>query len=835
MKLSRGLAAVFAALAVSAIAFGVFRVRTVGVQPDGSILIPTGQTLTPAGSHIEVSDRPLGMVLSPDGRFLAVSTGSNFSQRSIHIIDTKANAITQSIPVGDSFVGVAFSSDGEMLYVGGGQNHDVKIFRKEGPGRFREDGVVAVPKAAPSGLSLSADDRTLYVALNQKHALAIIDTRTRSVREIEVGIYPYTTLLPPSGAKVYVSNWGGRRPGPHDTTDGVYPVVVDPRTGIAASGTVSVIDTRKQSVLKHIEVGLHPSAMATSPKGEFVYVANANSDTVSVIETKTDRVVRTISVRLFSKAPLGSAPNALAVSKDAKTLFVANAANNAIAVVDTGNSDNPVRGFIPTGWYPTAVALSKDGRRLYVASGYGFGSIAPAKDSGGGRSYRDRVGVISVLEVPSDERLAAFTRQVMMNNRAQQPPSVRPASDRHPIPMTPGGQTPIRHVFYIIKENRTYDQVFGDLPQGNGDPSLVHFGRHVTPNHHALAEKYVLLDNFYAPGDQSALGHRWCTQGYASDWVHKYGNARNDQNPMLFAPTDFLWDNAKANGVSVRSYGERGLNTIVPADATWTDIYSDWKNGARKVRITPRAVIVGLRDVYSGTYPAFETRVPDQYRADRFLEDFCKFEKDGNLPRLVVLLLSSDHTAGTRPGFPTPRAQVADNDLALGRVVEAISKSRYWKESAIFVTEDDAQSGLDHVDGHRTVGLVISPYARRGAVDSTFYTAINMYRTIEQILGLPPTNQFDLAAEPMFTCFTADADFSTYTTLASRIPLDEMNPPLAALKGLERRLAEASMKMDFSEPDAAPDELLDRVIWHSVKGFDIRYPRISARRSLRTK
>ncbi|HKD42268.1 MAG TPA: alkaline phosphatase family protein, partial [Myxococcaceae bacterium] len=284
-----------------------------------------------------------------------------------------------------------------------------------------------------------------------------------------------------------------------------------------------------------------------------------------------------------------------------------------------------------------------------------------------------------------------------------------------------------------------------------------------------------------------------------------------------------IYDNAKASGLTVRAYGERGLNAINPATATWTDIFNDWKNGTHNVSIAPKAVIVGLRDIYNPKYPAAESRVPDQLRADIFLQEFAQFEQNGNLPNLILLLLYDDHTEGTSPGFPTPRAMVADNDLALGRIVEAISKSRYWRESAIFVTEDDSQDGLDHIDGHRTVGFVISPYARHGVVDSHFYTIVNMYRTIEQILGLAPLNQFDLAAEPMFTSFTGRPDLTPYTALPNQIPLNEMNPGLAGLKGLQRELAEFSLTIDSSEPDSAPADMLNRAIWHSVKGFDTPY------------
>ena len=823
----------------------------VGVQPDGAILMPTGQALTPAGEHIEVNDRPLGMVLNPAGNLLAVVTGSNFNPRALHIIDVNARALLQTIPIANSFVGIAFSPAGDRIYVGGGASNDVKIFSATPDGLFAPDGSIPISNAAPSGLALTAGGERLYVALNLLNEVAGIDTATREiVSRIPVGTYPYTVLASADGSKVYVSNWGGKIPGPDDFTDGMFPVVVDRRTGIPVSGTISVIDTSRNLVVRTIDVGLHPTGMALGPDGNRVYVTNANSDTVSVIDTATDTLTNTLHVGRTheGRVPvLGSAPNAVAVSSDGRTLFVANAAENAVAVVEAdakaaerdedgdrdkqGDEGSAVRGLIPTGWYPTAVALDAGGRRLFIASGYGFGSIAPTDPPDGGRSYQDRKGVVSILEVPGRRELEHFTRQVRRNNRRlpalgddqRDDDGDGDAPGASPIPMHLGQASPIRHVFYIIKENRTYDQVFGDMTQGHGDPSLVLFGRDVSPNHHALAEQFVLLDNYYGPGDQSALGHRWVLQAYPSTWVHKYGNARNNQSPMLLGPTDAIYDNAKASGLSVRAYGERGLNTIEPPTATWTDIFEDWKHGTHFVSITPQAVIVGLRDIYNPSYPAAESRVPDQLRADIFLQEFAQFEQNGNLPDLVILLLYDDHTEGTSPGFPTPRAMVADNDLALGRIVEAISRSRYWHESAIFVTEDDSQDGLDHIDGHRTVGFVISPHARHGVVDSHLYTIINMYRTIEQILGLAPLNQFDLAAEPMFTSFTRRPDLTPYTARPNQIPLNEMNPGLAGLTGLQRELAEFSMTIDSSEPDSAPADLLNRAIWHSVKGFDTPY------------
>lgn len=800
---------------------------TIGVQPDGRIIVPTGRALTPAGEHIEVNDRPLGMVLSPNGALMAVVTGSNFNPRALHIIDVASRTLKQTISIGNSFVGVGFAPAGDRIWVGGGASNDVKTFKVQGDGSFVADGTIGISNAAPSGLTLNADGSRLYVALNMTHEVAVVDTATRAiVRRVPVGIYPYTTVMSADGSKVYVSNWGGKVSGTNDVTDGMFPVVVDQRTGIPVSGTVSVLDTASNTVVKTIDVGLHPCGMALSPDGSRVYVTNANSDTVSVIDTAADAVTKTIQVGQIGpgRVPvLGSSPNAVTVSPDGRALYVANAAENAIAVVDPdADSANAVRGLIPTGWYPTAIALNATGGQLFIASGYGFGSIAPVA-AGTGRSYEDRMGVVSIMDVPSPGELGRFTEQVRKNNRVLPADGVDHAGGTNPIPMHLGQRSPIKHVFYVIKENRTYDQVFGDMPQGNGDPSLVQFGRNISPNHHALAERFALLDNYYGPGDQSALGHRWVLQAYPSTWTHKYGNARNNQNPMLLGPTDAIYDNAKASGLTVRAYGERGANTITPANATWTDIYNDWKNGTTNVSISARAIIRGLRDVYHPKYPAAEGRVPDQYRADIFLKEFAEFDKNGNLPNLVLILLYNDHTEGTSPGFPTPRAMVADNDLALGRIVEAISKSRYWKESAIFVTEDDSQDGLDHVDGHRTVGMVISPYTKRGHVDSTFYTIINMYRTMEQILGLSPLNQFDLAAEPMFSVFAQKPDLTEYHALPNQIPLDEMNPALAGLTGLQRQLAEFSLTIDSSEPDSAPADPLNRAIWHSVKGFDTPY------------
>ena len=580
-------------------AVAMVAISLVGVQQNGSIVLPNAQTIVPAGSQVEVNDRPLGIAVSPDGTQAAVATASNFAPRALHIVDLASQTVAQTIPIGNSFVGVAYSPDGKTLYVGGGADNDIKIFTRGAGGVWTQAPHIAIASSSPSGLSLSPAGDKLYVALNRRNALGIVDTTTGTTVQVPTGAFPYAALATSDGRKVYVSNWAGRLPQAGDATDGSNPVVVDPATGIASNGTVSVYDTTAQAVTRTIEVGLHPSALALSPDGSRLYVANSNSDSISVVDTARDAVESTIDVRPKKTERLGSSPNALAVSQDGRTLYVANGGNNAIAVVEPRSGD-PIKGFIPVGWFPAALALTNAGDRLLVGNGYGFGSIAPAADSNG-RSYADRTGELSFLPVPvANGQLNKYSVQVRKNNETIGG-GQSPASDHD------NGHAPaIEHVIYIIKENRTYDQVFGDLPQGNGDPSLAIFGRTVTPNLHALAEQFVLLDNYYTAGDQSSLGHQWCDEAYANDYSHKYGNARNDfagTNPMAFAPSGFIWDNARNHGKSARIFGEFTNRTVkTPANATWLDFYTAWKNG------TPGPTIVGASSVKSAqpiTSPIF--------------------------------------------------------------------------------------------------------------------------------------------------------------------------------------------------------------------------------------
>jgi YVTN family beta-propeller protein len=625
-------------------------------------------------------------------------------------------------------------------------------------------------------------------------------------------------------------------------------VRIDPRTGAANHGSVSVVArvAGQWQQIKTIPVGLHPSGLILSPHARFAYVANANSDTVSVIDTKTHQVAETIACRPEARLPFGSGSNALALGPDGGTLYVANGTNNCVAAIrlgrqsrerpdEAGPERSELLGLIPTAWYPGAVCLSADGRRLFVANVKGLGALSQPRPAAKGRNSHDHLGAVSLIDVPDPARLAEYTDVVNRNNRlgyslaGLQPP--RAGVPPVPVPSRHGEPSVFKHVLYIIKENRTYDQVFGDMKEGNGDPNLVLFGEEVTPNHHALARQFTLFDNFYCSGVLSADGHYWTNAAYVTDYLEKaFGGFTRSypddgRDPLAFPMTGFLWDNALARGKTLRIYGEFvAEEDYTPKGATWADLYADYKNATGKVPVKIRPTQKRLVPYTHPSYPYFPLVMPDVSRAKLFLADLREFEKRGEMPSLLYMSLPCDHTEGTTPGFPTPRAMVADNDLALGRIVEAVSRSRFWKDTCILVVEDDPQDGFDHVDGHRTVALAISPYTRRRFVDRTNYNQTGMVKTIELMLGLPAMNQLDLSATPMRHCFQNEADLAPYTALPNRVPLDEMNPPLKQLTGLARHWALKSLELNLKEGDRADEDTLNRILWHSVRGDKVPYP-----------
>jgi DNA-binding beta-propeller fold protein YncE len=836
---------------------------TVGEVAEGQTILPTNQVLTPAGRIVTFPGRPTDLALLPDGHTVIVK-----NLRDLIVLDAVNGAVKQTLPLpswGHSVAGLAVADGGATIYTSGTRGKVFAAHRDNAIEPYRWSTRWTLPPLAiggdpaPTGLSLTADGKLLLVLSGRGNTVLRLDRERGEVQgdQIAVGVAPFAIVVF-SDTKAYVSNWGGEPPKdkePQAKSSGT-AVKIDSHTGATASGSVSVVDLAAGKTVTSISTGLHPSGMALSSDRRFLYVACANSDTVDVIDTQIDAVVESIPVRPEARLPFGSGPNSVAVSFDGRRLYVANGTNNAVAVVELGpkatakpSSEQPSRaiGFIPTGWYPGAVlvrhlrpgivpAMVRSSReQLVVANIKGRGSRNRRHEIG--FNSHDHLGSVSLVLAPDAEQLAAYTRQVFENNRQAlalaglDPP--RAGIPPRPVPERHGEPSSIKHVIYIIKENRTYDQVFGDMPQGNGDRKLVMFGRHVTPNQHALAEEFVLLDNFYCSGVLSADGHAWATEAYVTDYLERHfgGFIRSypfdGDDPLAYAPTGFLWDNALAHGRTFRDYGEFVLAKLTPEQAEWKDLYADYLDGTHKVKVEARPGVETLRNYICPSFIGFPGNVPDVYRAREFLKEFKEFEDKGTLPDLIIMLLPNDHTDGTRPKFPTPRSMVADNDLALGQIVDAVSHSRFWPETAIFVCEDDPQAGFDHVDGHRTIAQVISPFTRRGSVDHSFYSQVGMVKTIELILGLPPMNQLDLAAPPMRNCFQDAPDLHPFTARPNQVPLDQMNRNLSQLSGPQLYWAKRSLELDLDDVDEADEDTLNRIVWHDTKGYDVPYPEVA--------
>ncbi|MBM3214062.1 hypothetical protein FJZ36_04025 [Candidatus Poribacteria bacterium] len=812
----------------------------VGPQGDGTYVVATTQIVAPAGTTVEFPGRPTDLALHPSEPILAVKNRSD-----VVFFDTMTHAIVQTLAIpgaGGSFTGIEWDRDGKRVWTTDTRGF-LRAAERDASGAFAWTVDIRLPGPSetdnPAAGGFAFDGGYAYVALSRNNAVAVVNLASGTVEaQIPVGIAPYDVLR--LGDKAYVTNWGGRRPQEGDVTGPTSGsrAVVDPETGIASTGTVTVLDLTARTATSEIAVGLHPCGMALSPDGSRLYVANANSHTVSVIDTGSDAVLDTLSAKPMDVLPFGSAPNALAISPDGSRLYVAIGGNNALAVIDLGS--RKVVGLIPTGWYPGSVLLTNDATSLCVANTKGVGGRNASREHG--LNSHDHMGSVSFIPVPTREKLTALTISAATSMRL---PTILVNLGGDPGPQTvvplptkPGEKSVFKHVLYIIKENRTYDQVFGDMPQGNGDPSLTHFGREVTPNHHALAEQFVLLDNFYCNGVLSADGHQWTDEGYVTDYIEKSFGGFNRSYPydgddaLAYASSGFLWDNVLRAGLTFRDYGEFVKARIEPSSATWQDIYRDYLDGTSNISIRATTELHTLEPYLCPTFVGFPGKVPDVYRARQFLNELAEFEAKGELPNFMIMLLPNDHTVGTREGYPTPRAAVADNDLALGMVVEAVSKSRFWKDTCIFVVEDDPQAGLDHVDGRRTVALCVSPYTKRGEVISTHYNQNSMVRSIELIFGLPPMSQLDMAANPMTDCFQAEPDLTPYTAAPNIIPLDELNPPAASLQGQARRDAEMSMALPLDDIDQADEQTFNAILWRSVKGVHAPYPILARRREV---
>ena len=718
--------------------------------------------------------------------------------------------------------------------------------------------------ALPAPTRENASPRYAIIPLTFDDAAAIVDLGTGELKNsVKTGIAPFGAAINAASRVAYVSNWGGRFPRPQDlaaatgSDPGADLAVVDKR-GIAASGTVSRIDIIAGKVTNNIEVGLHPTSLAWDEAHQRLFVSNSNSDTISVIDTARNKVVETISVQPFERKVAGVAPEAVVVSSDGRRLYAACGGINAVTVISVGEGPQKasrILGLVPTSWYPDHIALSPDGAYLAVSTLLGVGAgwkTAPigafAKamglelEAGSARRYvhSDR-GTVQVIPVPDASQLPAYTTAVAENNHLPWrgaggsviPSAVTPAAAAPiPVPVHAGEPSPIQHIFYIIKENRSYDQYFGGIGKGNGDPTLQAYGDAVVPNTRELARQFVLLDNFYATGGASADGHQWVTQASETDyalWPGYQGRSypKNGDDPLAFADSGFIWDNAHQAKKTIADFGEF-VGFITKRDnPDRIKLLQEYKAGSDfQGRFHTVAPIAPLNRFVVKDYPAYSLDVPDVVRARIFLGHLKQWETAGAMPNLVLVQLPSDHTEGTHPNYTTPKACLADNDLAVGKIVEGITHSQFWKSSLIFVVEDDAQDGLDHVDGHRTVALAISPYIRRGVIDSTFYSQCSMIKTIEIILGLPTMSLFDLIATDMRTSFQAQPDFTPYVAIEPQQSIYEVNPPLAALKGPARAAALACMHMNFVEPDEAPTQIMNAILWHDAKGWSTPVPNV---------
>ena len=780
------------ATALAAVAFVAAGRLKPGRQADGTTLLANGWRISPAGRSIAVGTLPLALAVRRDGRVLALTSG--YADNGLVVIDTARWTVSDSVRLSAAWLGLAVGKGGDAFAAGGTTNRVWRLAERHGRWA-RADSVVLADSGAAlfaAGLALAPDGHRLVVVGNLADSVYLLRAAPlRRVAGAATGDHPYTAVFAPNGRTVYVSNWG-------DSTISVYGVE---RAGLKPQPPI-VVPPR-------------PSALLISPDGRKLFVAHSAADEVSVVDLSEGKVESTIALGLTARAPHGSGPNALALSHDGRTLFVANADNNDVAVVDLASEDGPrVVGLIPTEWYPTAVALSRDGRTLYVANGKGLGAGPNVEGPTAPHARRAEyiadliVGSVSAIPVPDAATLDAYTKQVLADSPyrdallAQEP---WPANS--PIPRAHGDSSPIRHVLYVIRENRTYDQVLGDDPRGNGDARLAIFGDSVTPNAHALARAFVLFDNFYVNGDVSADGHMWTDAAIAGDytdktWPANYSGRREWDFlaglPVLDPLAGYLWDAARRAGVGVRNYGEM----------------TQWDSAAGRARADDQ----GLERMTDIRFTGWDLAVPDSVRVDEFLRELREAEARDSLPQLMILDLPNDHTYGRQPGRPTPRAMVAENDRALGRMIEALTRSRFWGETAVFVLEDDAQNGPDHVDAHRSPLLVMSPWVRRGMVDSSFFTTASVLRTIELILGLGPMTQYDAAAEPLFDAFTTQPDSAPWAALPSTWPLNEVNP-VGQRSSLDPRL--------FRRPDMADEDVLNREIWASARTTPMPAPRHS--------
>jgi YVTN family beta-propeller protein len=763
------------------------------------IMLPNGWGITKVGKSLPLGDLPLNIAVSKTKKYMAV-TNDGQSTQTIQLIDVTSQKIADEVTIPKAWGGLVFSADEKSLYASGGNDNWILKYAIKDNKLITSDtlklGKPWPEKISPTGIALDDEKQLLYIVTKENFSLYVFDLKTKKVlKQLSLGMEGYACLLSPDRNELYISVWGSKK--------------------------ILVYDTNKNEFADSVKVGSNPNDMCLTRNGKYLFVANANDNTVSVIDIKKRKVLETLNAALYSSVLSGSTTNGLALSSNEKQLYIANADNNSLAVFDVSKPGfSKSMGFIPTGWYPTSVRVINN--KIYVANGRGFSSMAnphgpnPASTQQPVVMYRGLEtkipvqyiaglfkGTLSIIDVPSKQLLSVYSQAVYHNSPYNKAKELEVSGEEagNPIPNKVGAPSPIKYVFYIIKENRTYDQVLGDLKNANGDTSLVLFGEHVTPNQHAISREFVTLDNFYVDGEVSSDGHNWSMGAYANDYLDKtwptmYGRRGGTEpssgNKLTGNNKDgFIWDDAKRSGVTYRTYGE----------------FADGHKASLPV----------LKGHFCANFPGADFKVRDTTRTNIWIKEFDSLVVAHAVPQLNTIRLPNDHTQGTATGRSTPFANVADNDLAVGMLIDHLSKSPIWKESAVFVVEDDAQNGPDHVDAHRSPAFVAGGFVKRNFVDHTMYSTSSVLRTIELILGMPPMTQYDAAATPMWRSFTNTANMHPFEVRPNQVNLNDINV-------VKNKYSAISNKLDFSEADLVPDQLLNEIIWKSVKGINSPLP-----------
>ncbi len=779
--------------------FNVLHAQTIEQVESNKVGLPNGWSLTPVGRNFPLGDLPLNIAVNKSKTLMAV-TNNGQSVHSIQLIDPVNEQVLDTKIIAKAWYGLAFSSDEKKLYASGGNDNWIMVYNIIQNKLVEADSIKLGKRwpnrISPAGIAIDDANKLLYVVTKDNSKLYVIDLTTKNILlEYQLGGEAYSCVLSNDKKQLYISCWG---------CDKVY-----------------IFNTEQKNITAEIAVGDNPNELLLNKKGKLLYVANSNDNSVSVIDVAQQKVVETLNAALYPDAPNGSTTNGLALSSNEKTLYIANADNNCITVFDVSKpAQSKSKGFIPVGWYPTNIKVV--GKKIFVSNGKGFSSMANPSgpnpfankqlvlrhegDPGKSKDVQYIAGLfkgtMSVIDEPTDQALSVYAQVVYRNtpyNKVKE--FLAQGEEGNPIPKKVGATSPIKYVFYVIKENRTYDQVLGDVKEGNGDPRLTLFGENITPNQHALAKEFVLLDNFYVDGEVSADGHNWSMGAYATDfleknWVSSYGGRggkydAEGNRPVANNKGGFLWDHCKKAGVSYRTYGE------------FADNY--------------KPNIPVLKDHMCTYFTGYDSWTKDTTRFKQWQKDFDSLLAVNAVPQFNTVRFSNDHTEGLKLGRPTPYAHVADNDFAVGLFVEYLSKSPIWNETAIFILEDDAQNGADHVDAHRSIAFVAGGYVKRGYVDHTMYSTSSMLRTMELILGIPPMSQYDAAATPMWRCFTNTLNAKTFTAISPNISLNDKN---TAMNEWQKR----SEKFDLTKEDAVPDLEFNTVLWHGLKGSNTPFP-----------